>query len=164
MTDKTIALGRIDDKLYTLTLDKDVGMVTYDEYSDDIFDSDTGEERARDYLTDDTEMWKLAVEGDNTTKGLDDWVEEVISVDGWEHVLGSDNIHEIAWTDYYAEEHDDGHGLPEDDYEMYDQIIFETEDEFKELVKAVNENDKQTLEKIFNSLPELSTDTLREFV
>ncbi|KKK48984.1 hypothetical protein LCGC14_3139640, partial [marine sediment metagenome] len=46
-----------------------------------------GEERARESL-EDGEIWKMSVESGNTTEGLNDWVEYVLSVDGWEHTLG----------------------------------------------------------------------------
>jgi len=53
----------------------------------DVFDSDTGENRARDIL-EDGELWKMAVETDRTTSSLEDWVDEVIRIDGWEDTLG----------------------------------------------------------------------------
>ena len=42
-----------------------------------------GEEMARDYL-EDGDLWKMAVEGDNTTSGLDDWIDDILETDGWE--------------------------------------------------------------------------------
>lgn len=53
----------------------------------DVFNSEQGEEKARDYL-EDGELWKMAVEADNTTDSLEDFNNEVINIDGWEHVLG----------------------------------------------------------------------------
>jgi len=50
-------------------------------------DSDYEAEReAREYL-EDGEMWKMAVENGYTTQGLDDWVEQVLSIDGWQNEL-----------------------------------------------------------------------------
>lgn len=46
-----------------------------------------GEERAKEYL-EDGELWKMAVESDSTTDSLNDWIDYVLSVDGWEHTLG----------------------------------------------------------------------------
>lgn len=43
-------------------------------------------EKARESL-EDGEIWKMQVQQGSTTKGLDDWVEEVLSIDGWESEL-----------------------------------------------------------------------------
>jgi hypothetical protein len=45
-----------------------------------------GEEKARERL-EDGELWKQAVEGDNTTQSLEDWVELVLDTDGWESMF-----------------------------------------------------------------------------
>jgi len=50
-----------------------------------------GERRARTYLEDDDELWKMAVESGNTTSGFDDWIEDVLNMDGWESVLNGYN-------------------------------------------------------------------------
>ena len=47
-----------------------------------------GEELARESL-EDGEFWKEAVSDDRTTSGLDDWVDEVLSIDGWESLICS---------------------------------------------------------------------------
>ena len=49
-------------------------------------DEDECVERAREGL-EDGEMWRMQVQQGNTTKGLDDWVEEVLDIDGWEPEL-----------------------------------------------------------------------------
>jgi len=46
-----------------------------------------GETKAKEYL-EDGELWRMAVESENTTLSLNDWVEHVLSIDGWEHTLG----------------------------------------------------------------------------
>jgi len=46
-----------------------------------------GEQRAEEYL-EDGEGWKMAVDSGNTRKGLDDWKEDVLNIDGWEQTLG----------------------------------------------------------------------------
>lgn len=56
----------------------------------DIQDSMTeqeGEDRAREDL-EEGESWKCAVQNDNTTKSLDDWVEDVLAMDGWQQTIG----------------------------------------------------------------------------
>lgn len=52
------------------------------------FDEDDAEVKAREYL-EEGELWKMAVEGDNTTAGLDDWIDDVLSTDGWGQTFGS---------------------------------------------------------------------------
>jgi hypothetical protein len=59
---------------------------------------DEAEAEAKDYLEEDKDMWIEAVKAGNTTSGFDDWQEEVLNVDGWEHVLcGYDGqAHELS--------------------------------------------------------------------
>jgi hypothetical protein len=45
------------------------------------------QEEAQEYLDDDDELWKMAVEAGSTTLGKDDWNEMVIDNDGWESLL-----------------------------------------------------------------------------
>jgi len=47
---------------------------------------DQGEELAREYL-EDGEYWKIMVGNGSTTSGLDDWIDEVLSADGWESLV-----------------------------------------------------------------------------
>lgn len=47
------------------------------------------EDLAREYLTDDPSLWIESVKAGSTTQGLDDWVDDVISMDGWANVLNS---------------------------------------------------------------------------
>jgi hypothetical protein len=46
----------------------------------------------------DGENWKMAVESGSTVMGMDDWNEEVLNIDGWQHVLG--DIYEIGDDKY----------------------------------------------------------------
>ncbi len=45
------------------------------------------EKKCKEYLIDDDDMWKQAVESGNTTDGLEDWAEDVIRMDGYGHIL-----------------------------------------------------------------------------
>jgi len=45
--------------------------------------------RCEEYLKDDDELWKMAVDEGNTTLGLDEWTEQVINIDGYGHLLNS---------------------------------------------------------------------------
>lgn len=45
------------------------------------------EEEVRENLEDDDYSWKEAVANDNTTLGFDEWIDEVINVDGWQNSL-----------------------------------------------------------------------------
>ena len=43
--------------------------------------------KANEYLTDDGDLWKQSVEAGNTTDGLEEWAEYVLSMDGRGNVL-----------------------------------------------------------------------------
>ena len=45
-----------------------------------------GEALAREML-EDGEMWKMAVESGNTTAGLNDWIDDVLAIDGWQNTI-----------------------------------------------------------------------------
>jgi len=49
---------------------------------------DQGEDLARESL-EDGELWKMAVSDGRTTSGLGDWIDEVLSIDGWESLICS---------------------------------------------------------------------------
>ena len=53
-----------------------------------LFTEEQGEEQAQDYL-EDGELWRMAVEAQDTTDSLDSWIDHVLNLDGWQHVLGS---------------------------------------------------------------------------
>lgn len=61
-----------------------------------------GEQEAKERL-EDGELWKMAVESGHTTLGLDDWVELVLSTDGWESQFDFD--YDISPTDYDGKEY-----------------------------------------------------------
>jgi len=46
-----------------------------------------GKEEARERTEDDTELWKQAVAGDQTTNSFEDWVERVLSLDPWQELI-----------------------------------------------------------------------------
>jgi len=48
-----------------------------------------GERKAREYLEDDTEMWRMAVDGGHTESSFSEWVDEVLNIDGWAQTLNS---------------------------------------------------------------------------
>jgi len=50
-------------------------------------DEEEAEEEARESLKPDDELWRMAVQSGHTKKSLEEWVEEVITSDGWAHVL-----------------------------------------------------------------------------
>ena len=52
-----------------------------------LFTEEQGEERAQEYL-EDGELWRMSVESESTTQGLDEWIEDVLNIDGWQHVIG----------------------------------------------------------------------------
>ena len=162
MTDK-ILLGVNGLTVYVIQNESD-GTISYQAF-EDVFDDDQGEQKARDYLEDDTYLWKSAVESDSTTKGLDDWNDEVINVDGWRHVLGEDSIIDIDDRGYYfCEEHNfsEGSGLPVD-YSDLDQTDISEED-FEQLQKALEAEDVDGVNTFFGKYPEFDVEELKRFV
>jgi hypothetical protein len=163
MEEKTILLGKVDETVYILILEES-GKVIHHGFNE-IFDYDQGEQRAREYLEDDTEMWKQAVASDSTTQSFNDWCEEVINVDGWEHVLG-EGVHEIDYSGFYFDDYNliEDDGLPYDEYYYYDDILIEKED-FDKLVKAIEESNTDELRVIFGKYPEFKArEDLKQYV
>lgn len=59
----------------------------------EVFTEEQGQQKAEDLLENDSEyeyFWREAVQAERTIKGLEEWKEEVLDIDGWEHVLGGD--------------------------------------------------------------------------
>jgi hypothetical protein len=164
MEEKTILLGKVDEIVYTLTFD---GITVSHKGYKDIFDYDQGEQRARDSLESEGEyFWKEAVAADRTTQGLEDYIQEILDVDGWEHVLGDDNIQEIDNSGLYVETYNliEDDELPYDQHELYDDILIEKED-FDKLVKAIEESNTDELRVIFGKYPEFKArEDLKQYV
>jgi len=93
---KEILIGRNENgEGITLTLDLDRnGFSMHGNVFDlNIITDESGEEMARQQL-EDGELWKMSVQESNTEQSKEDWIDEVISVDGWDLTLG--DIHEIG--------------------------------------------------------------------
>lgn len=60
--------------------------------------------KCEEYLIDDDELWKMAVEGGNTQEGIEEWAEQVINIDGYGHILshydGSEENITVDGTSY----------------------------------------------------------------
>jgi hypothetical protein len=92
---KSILVGRTDDELIAVEIELHGDSVSFSGNTYDakqIMTEDEGEERAREYL-EDGESWRDAVAHGGVTQSLDDWVEDVLNIDGWMHVVG--DVHEI---------------------------------------------------------------------
>lgn len=105
---KTILIGKKDGMIYTAKLETEQEFrkdndnylsITGDGYDAEFFTESEGEARANGYL-EDGEGWRGAVEGKQTTLGLDDWNELVLNTDGWESVIG--NVEQID-NDLYTQ-------------------------------------------------------------
>jgi hypothetical protein len=63
------------------------------------YDYNDAEEEARKYLKD-GELWEMAVSEKRTTLGLDDWIEDVINMDGtFSIVSGYDGLERMVYVD-----------------------------------------------------------------
>lgn len=92
---KSILVGRTDDELVKVSMELHGDSVsftgnTYD--ANNILTEEQGEERAQADL-EEGEVWRMEVAGGHTEQSLEDWVENVLNIDGWQHVLG--DVHEI---------------------------------------------------------------------
>ena len=98
---KEIFIGATETTLVTFEVDmnerNDFSM-TGMEYERNLFTEEQGEQRARDSL-EDGELWKMDIQAEKTTSSLDDWVEMVMNVDGWEEVVG--DVSSVG--DYYTQ-------------------------------------------------------------
>lgn len=117
-----------------------------------------GEQRGREYL-EDGELWKQAVEAGNTTAGLDDWIETVLNIDGWENLLDinyfgvyNDESYYIAWNSCGA----DAIGALNKEYkksfitEKLKQLLIKSDKLHLKDFKKYTKKDKQLLDKIFS--------------
>lgn len=70
-----------------------------------VLTDDEADRKANDYLTDDEYCWKCAVENGQTTAGLQEWADDVLSIDGRGSVLngydGCEEYEQIDGIDYY---------------------------------------------------------------
>ena len=108
----------------------------------------------REYL-EDGELWKMAVDGEHTTLGFNDWVEEVLSIDGEisqiDNSLYPEEI-EIEGIDYIFKSR--GCGC------MHDEIKKVT-DIFNELIEL---HLSKNIEKAEKLIQEIKTDNIDEKV
>jgi hypothetical protein len=70
---------------------------SWDRYDAKSFSESEGETQAQERL-DDGEDWKMAVAGDRTTDSMEDYNEDVLSMDGWQSIIG--DIYEIMNSRY----------------------------------------------------------------
>ena len=118
-----IEIGSCDNDHYT---------VTHTTFCD-IMTEREGEEKAREYL-EDGELWKMAVESGNTTSGLSDWVDEVLSMDGWEPQLDVTSTGEHNGIDYYMRWASCGASI--DDFKREYKKLFLTTEDLKTLIES----------------------------
>lgn len=88
MTGIKVLVGEIEEGVIVLEFEFEEYLSLCGEvYEKPAFSEEEGEDKARDYL-EDGELWKMAVEAEQTTSGLDDWIEQVLNIDGWQETLG----------------------------------------------------------------------------
>ena len=100
---KEILIGKTENSAISIKLEiSEDGQFSMSGHEYDLTDALTeseGEQRAREYL-EDGELWKMSVQNDNTQVGLDEWIEMVLNVDGWQEILG--DIYEVPGTLKYV--------------------------------------------------------------
>ncbi len=83
-------------------IDRRCDLLEYEEYL--VLTDDEADERAREYL-EDGELWRMAITNNNEIRGLDEWIEDVLNIDGraseLNHYDGTEEYEEINGTDYY---------------------------------------------------------------
>ena len=99
----------IKDKNINITEIRNIVIENYDYISIEFFNrgyvlitDEEGKSRAKEYLEDNDDIWQQAVECGNTTEGFDDWVEMILSSEGWEQTLNSyDGCSNYLFGDWY---------------------------------------------------------------
>jgi hypothetical protein len=99
----------------------------------DLITEEEGEQRVREYL-EDGELWRMAVEAENTTQSLEDWVEEVLSVDGWEVQLDSSYFGEYEGVSYYSTW--DSFGASIDDFKKEFKILLISQEDLDLIIAS----------------------------
>lgn len=110
--DKIIALGKYLDitpgeALEDISNCPDIGENNYTYAGQDylVCDDTEADEEAQNYLTDDPETWKMAVDAGDTTEGLETWAAEVLRYDGRGSLLnrynGEEGEERVNEVDYY---------------------------------------------------------------
>lgn len=100
-TEMKMLLGATDSEIIVATLSEDTDTghlyLNNEYYDNEPFTESEGIDRARESL-EDGELWKNAVQNDNTTESKEDWIDTVMNADGWQSVLG--DISEIEGGKY----------------------------------------------------------------
>ena len=83
-----------------LRFSKDHYAITHDTLGE-LITEEEGKQRARESL-EEGEFWRQAVEDKQTTDSLEDWVEQVLNIDGWESTLDASYFGEYQDEIYYS--------------------------------------------------------------
>lgn len=111
----------------------------YDMSEDNVMTEEQGEQRAEDYLQDDTDMWKEAVANDHTTDSFEDWCEHVLNIDGWQQVLGEvEGVGDYNGEYYYINGASSGGQIDLPDFDRFTDIKI-TRSELNTVSKAWKE-------------------------
>jgi hypothetical protein len=118
-----------------IDVDGDYFSVSGSTFDDDIFSFDEGLARAREDL-EEGELWRMSVEAGTTERSLDDWVEDVLNIDGWEHVLG--DVIELG-DDKYTMSSGGGQIDVSHKLNKWDKLVIDPKD-LKTIIKAWKNN------------------------
>jgi len=108
--------------------------VTHDTLRE-LITEEEGEERAEEYLKD-GELWKRAVDADQTTSSLENWIDDVLSIDGWETTVDAEYFGNYNDIPYYSTFDSCGASV-EDFKKEYSFLIIPQED-----LNLITESDK----------------------
>jgi hypothetical protein len=120
-----------------------------------ILENDEGGQRAKQDL-EDGDLWKEAVQGDNTTESLEDWVETILDNDGWETIIDASYFGEYEGISYYSTW--DSCGASIDDFKKEYKILLIPKEDLDLIIesdklhikdfKKYNKKDKELYNKI----------------
>jgi len=123
----------------------------------ELLTEEEGEERGKEYL-EDGELWKQAVEANNTTLGLDDWVEYVLDTDSWETIIDANFFGTYEDTNYYSTW--DGCGASIEDFKKEYKLLLISQEDLNIIIdsdklhlkefKKYSKKDKELFAKISN--------------
>lgn len=129
--------------------------ITHDTFDAIVMSEEEGETRARESL-EDGEIWRSCVEAKSTEESLSDWVENVLDIDGWQHVLDVKEFGSHDDVNYYLNWTSCGASIDDlkKDYskllitEAERQLLIESDRLHLKPINKLNKKDKALLKQV----------------